>query len=367
MSAGHGHTRPNEKHPVELHKFEADPDFQRMWNRPFRVVTTFQIPDSCGYSVMADQYFCDSDLYRAVMAGTWTHPKTGRVYVIKVPGLTPQDILECLMVHERTEKSLLDADNKVNDYLDAHEFATLAEHTKVKAKGGRPVDYERALAPLIAWNQVKPLTHVPPNLSCAPVIDDPDAQDKITIKVLQKLGVRDAFKIAKKTVDYSLSSGTDKCSGCANWASPNRTAELSPCKVVDGAVRTNFWCTKYEGMQDGQELDQGSNQAQGSPPPGPGGSAGGENPSQEAGGGIPLQQPNSPQASQPSQNPQGDALGKSHKELLDRISELMESAKNPPPVHVHVTIPHRKTKKKITTRRNDKGDMEAHVEETDEE
>lgn len=195
MSAGHAHSRPNEKHPVELAKIEAEPGFQQMWGRPFKVTVTRQVPDSAGYSVAGDEYFVDSDLYRAILAGSWTDPRTGHVHDMRVPGLIPMQVIQCLLTHERTEKCILDASR--DKYQGAHEFATLAEHTKVKAFGGRPVTYERTLAPMILWNQVKPLTKVPLNLSCEPLRDDPDAQDKITLKVLAALGVADASQTEK--------------------------------------------------------------------------------------------------------------------------------------------------------------------------
>lgn len=279
-----------------------------MLARPFKVTTTKQIPDSAGYSVLGDEYFIDADLYRAILAGSWRDPRTGKVHITKVRGLTPMQVIQCLLKHERTEKCILDADNPINAYPDAHEFATLAEHTQVKAFGGRSVDYERALAPVIAWNQVKPLNDVPPDLSCAPLLDDPDAQDKITLRVLDGLGIQDADKISKKTVEYGPSKGADKCSACANWASANRSAELSPCKIVDGAVRTNYWCTKYQEGQNGQGLDQGRDQAPGRPAPVAGGPAGAENPSQQGGGGDPLQQSQGSQAGQLGQNSQGNEV-----------------------------------------------------------
>lgn len=192
MSAGHKHTRPNEKHPVELRKIEASPDFQRMWARPSKTTVTRQIPDSAGYSVPGNEYFVDCDLYRAIMSGSWTDSRTGTVHDMRVPGLTPMQIIQCLLMHERVEKCILDSSG--DKYQGAHEFATLAEHTLVKKFGGRQVIYERTLAPIIAWNQVKPLTKVPQNLSCAPLLDDPDAQDKITLKALQALGVTDASR-----------------------------------------------------------------------------------------------------------------------------------------------------------------------------
>jgi len=292
MSAGHAHSRrPNAGSVAELRKLTADPDFQRMRARPYTVVAKKQIPDSAGYNVLGTVYYIDVDLYQAIRSGTWTHPKTGKVFRVSVDGMTPDDVIHCLLEHEITEKCLLDGDNDISIYLAAHEFATIAEHLAVKQRGGRPFAYERALRPLIEWNQVKPLTDVPADLCCAPLLDDPDKDDKRTLKVLRGLGIADAFKVSKESVGYSRSTGADRCDGCAHWMA-EQAVEIAPCEIVDGAVRGNWWCRKWaaEEKDDGEAQQspsglqsRGSEDRQGVGDQEPGGSAGGGEPEGQSG------------------------------------------------------------------------------------
>jgi hypothetical protein len=166
MSIGSPHRRAYLKEEAGLHQLMASPSFQAIWAQPFRVDASKQIADSAGYNVVGDIYYVDSELAAAIHAGK-----------VAVAGLTPQQIFDFIVLHERVEKCLLDADNTIDSYQDAHEFATLAEHAAVRAAGAKPRLYEAALRPFIARNETKALTDVPADLDAEPYVDAPDAQD----------------------------------------------------------------------------------------------------------------------------------------------------------------------------------------------
>lgn len=247
LSAGSGHRKPNEKHPAELHKLMDTADFQRCWKRPFTVIDTKQIPDSAGYSVKGDHFYRDVDLVKAIRAGFWVSPVSGRRYSLALQGASPEVILEALLVHERVEKCLLDADSPINLYADAHEFASSGEDQFV-SQFVAPKLYNGILKPLIAYNQVKRLTDVPLDLSCAPLLDDPDAADQRILRQLRALGVVDAGKLSKKSVDYSLGKNSERCSACANKIAMSAPWNAA-CKGVDGTILPEYWCKRFEPME----------------------------------------------------------------------------------------------------------------------
>jgi hypothetical protein len=285
LSAGHQHKRLNRAHPEELKKLTSEPSYQRVWNRPFKIVVDKEVPDSAGYSVQADHFYFDRDLHKAVVSGQ-----------IAVPGMHPLQILNALLIHERTEKSLLDADNPITTYQDAHEMATMAEHQYVKSTGATPKAYEHTLEGIIAYNEKKPITEPPLDLECSPYLDDPDADDKRVLAIMRKLGVTDANKEAKEPNKYGASAGQDQCQVCQNWQG-HPTLNLAMCSKINGLVRDHWWCKQFVlGKQNGEELDQGGSQETGPAAQGPGGAKGGENTSQEVSGSSPLQQPQGPAA-----------------------------------------------------------------------
>jgi hypothetical protein len=199
--------------------------------------------------------FLDRDFVRAIY-----DPEYAK-HIIGAPidtGLSPDDTIDCILQHEGIEKVILDADNPIDVYPDAHEFATAGEHEMVRQKGGRPTVYERGLKPIIKFCEAKTPVKVPRWLACAPIVDDPDANDKRVRAILTKLGVVDAPKEGKANVDYSESSSNDRCVGCRHWMGP-RNFQLSPCAKVDGLVRNTHWCELYE-VVDGKA--QGGNPQQ---------------------------------------------------------------------------------------------------------
>src|SRR6185437_5563111 len=107
-----------------------------------------------------------------------------------------EQTLECTLWHEAVEKVLLDAANPINEYEAAHEFASAAEHEKVRAFGSTPLKYERGLERIIKFAQSKQPKLVPKDLDCAPYLDDPDTTDHRLLAQFRKLGVVDASKVS---------------------------------------------------------------------------------------------------------------------------------------------------------------------------
>jgi hypothetical protein len=260
MSAGHGHKREHDKTPSQLRKLQQDPDYRQLWQRWQRVDTDHDMVDLAGYNLWGTVRYIDRDLFHALIDPNYArHLGIGPIDT----GLSPEDTIACLLDHEGIERTLMDADNDIDTYLPAHEFATVGEHECARAKKTTPLKYERGLAKAIEWCEKKTPTKVPQDFSCAPLLDDPDHNDKRVLEILKKLGIPDASKISKETVDYSKSSGQDRCDGCKHWLNPDRSSVHSLCDVVAGLVRDDRWCTKYDAAKQPEDEDGEGNWIQG--------------------------------------------------------------------------------------------------------
>lgn len=252
MSAGHGHSRDNLKHPSELKHLLSEGGAPQLMQRWQHLDVDHDMVDLAGYNTSGTIRYLDQDFFKALLDPDYATHLFGEPVDT---GMSPEDTVACLLEHEGVEKVILDSSNPIDDYLPAHEFATTAEHEKVRSLGGSPVRYERGLKAAIAWCAKKVPKKVPPDFDCAPLLDDPDANDMRVLKVLRKLGVVDAFKASKSKVDYSKSSGEDQCARCVNWQG-GRKADLSYCKLVEGLVRNDRWCKKFDGAGDEAPSDQ---------------------------------------------------------------------------------------------------------------
>jgi hypothetical protein len=254
VSAGTPHKRNNLKHPRELKKLMAEGDTSALASRWIGLDVDHDMPDLCGYNVAGTMVFIDRDFFRALLDPAYAqHIGIGPIDT----GLSPEDTIDCLVCHEQTEKQILDGDNAIDDYEPAHEFATTAEHLKVKDKGGAPLRYERGLAAAIRFCEAKTPTKVPKDFDCAPMLDQPDADDLRILKVLQTLGVVDAFKEAKDTADYGKATNSAQCAVCKGWQQ-GRGQDLSTCAKIEGLVRRDRTCARYSPMEGSNaEANQG--------------------------------------------------------------------------------------------------------------
>lgn len=172
MSAGHPHTRPNEKHHDELPKLLAEPAVAQALARHVRVDHSYDLPYLAGYSQDGATIYLDRHFPSHLMVG-------GKLLAVHVP----------IVTHERTEKALIDG--KGYDYQSAHEYATCAEHEQVRQLGFKPYQYEDALEPFIKADEVKKLERVPPDLDLTPYIDE---KDKSVLARLRAAGAKGAGK-----------------------------------------------------------------------------------------------------------------------------------------------------------------------------
>lgn len=230
MSAGHPHKRANLRHPEELQKLLSHPDVAALLKRQYRVDVAHDTPYLAGYSVDGLVRYLDPGFVRALKAGE-----------IVVPNMTAGQIAQAVLVHENIEKALEDALGYL--YPAAHEFATCGEFEFVRKLGAKPIEYTRVLAPVIARIVKRPLHNPDRSLAAAPYLDDSDRTDRKLLRQMRKFGVVDAGKTSKGAVKYSTSTGADRCGGCRHMLNKS---DLSPCEVVDGLVRPNFWCERYE-------------------------------------------------------------------------------------------------------------------------
>jgi hypothetical protein len=246
MSAGHPHRRFNKlAHTRELRHLLTSggaPELMRRWNK---FDFDHDIPYLCGYNVQGTTRFADRDFMHCLDDPRHAEQLIGQAIDT---GLSINDTIECCLWHEAIEKVLLDADNPIDDYEEAHEFASAGEDEKVKQKGGNPLRYNRGLERIIKWCQEKPIKTVPHDLDCAPYLDDQDNEDHTLIKVLKGLHIPDAFKCSKNAVDYGLARGQTHCSVCRNWQGP-QVAQLTLCAKVEGLARNDRGCKLFEPMR----------------------------------------------------------------------------------------------------------------------
>lgn len=225
-----GHLKYNEKPEAELLQVMGQHDTPTIKARPVTVNTSCDVPYLGGMSVSGKTVYIDREFYEDL--------KSGR---LDIRGMTPRQILQAIIEHEHTEKSIMDGDNPVDTYPAAHEYATTAEHDFVRKLGVNPEYYEKCLDPFIDECLRKPPQNPPRDLWCGPILDDPNAEDKRILRQLRAKGVEDANKKAKEDVRYGM--GAERCEDCAMFQKPNSI--LSQCDVVSGLVRYNRHCDEW--------------------------------------------------------------------------------------------------------------------------
>jgi hypothetical protein len=265
------------KHEKELPKLLRQGGAPQLMQRWQRLDVDHDINDLAGYNVFGTVRFIDRDFFRALFDPAYAE----QIGIGPVDtGLSPEHTVECLLTHEGVEKVLIDADNDIDAYLDAHEYATCAEHEQVRKLGGQPLQYERGLAKGIKFCEAKDPTKVARDYDACPLLDDPDANDKRVLKTLRSLAVVDAFRLSKASVDYGRSVSRDQCVGCKAWQG-HRQMQLSPCAIVEGLVRHDRWCNQFPGTIAGAtnlRLSNGNQdqaKSQGADAQGPGQAGGG--------------------------------------------------------------------------------------------
>lgn len=246
MSAGHGHKRANLKHPKELKKLMTTGGAPELMQRWQSLDVDHDVTDLAGYNIAGTVRYLDKDFFRALLDPAYATQILGEPIDT---GLPPDQTVECIAEHESDEKVILDGDNPIDGYLEAHELATVGEHERVIGFGGSPLKYERGLQRAIKFCEQKTPANPPHDLCCAPLLDNPDKNDLRVLKLLRQRGVADAFKLAKSTVEYAKATVANQCAGCKNWQN-DRSADLSTCSLIEGLVRRDRWCKKFEATEN---------------------------------------------------------------------------------------------------------------------
>jgi hypothetical protein len=141
MSAGHGHSRDNLHSHRELEKLLGSGGAPELMARWQHVDVDHDMPDLAGYDVAGTTRYLDRDFLHALLDPEYAKQIIGEPIDT---GLSPEDTLDAIVGlkpepgpgHECIEKVILDADNPIDGYLEAHELATCGEHEIVRKKLG---------------------------------------------------------------------------------------------------------------------------------------------------------------------------------------------------------------------------------------
>ena len=127
------------------------------------------IPYLAGYSVDRSRIYIDRHLHRCY----------------KDHNGSEHDVDKFLILHEATEKALIDAWNL--KYQHAHQIALRAEEAAVRAAGLEWREYDRFMQQWIKRADSDKVTKVPADLDLRPYLDE---NDEALIKVMQKAMVK---------------------------------------------------------------------------------------------------------------------------------------------------------------------------------
>src|SRR6266851_561168 len=184
-----------------------------------------------GISVDGRTPYIDRQLYREIMDGK-----------VKVKGMTAEQIVQEIVFHEHTEKTISSGDNAVDVYQPCHEFAITNGRRFVRRLGADPEEEDEALRPALARCLRREQNDPPKDLWCGPYLDHADARDKEIIAQFKAHGVADAFKTSKFDVHYGY--GPEQCQHCQHFCSGK--GPLRKCELISGLVRNTRWCDWWQ-------------------------------------------------------------------------------------------------------------------------
>lgn len=235
-----GHKRYAVKSPAELYRFLGEGDTPDIYAKSVKLDTTHDVPYAGGTSVDGRTVYIDREFYREIKDGA-----------LAVRGMSADQLVQAIIEHEHTEKSIDDGDNPVDAYPPAHELATTKEHRFVKELGVDPQRYEAAIAPGLRRCLTGAVANPPRDLWCGPYLDDPDARGRDLLRRLRAKGVTDAFKASKIDAHYGV--GPQECRDCRYFEQPGRT--LSTCEKVCGLVRNSRHCEWWTARSKSKRKD----------------------------------------------------------------------------------------------------------------
>lgn len=217
-------------------------DTPELFARPFSVDFDHDIPNGGGVSIDRKRVYIDRTLYQQAQDNEF-----------KASGLTPQQVLDRWIDHERSEACIIAGDNPVDTYYPAHERALRFEHAGVLAILGRKeaeekIDrYEETIWPALLSCYHRPIVKPPLDLWCGPNLDDPTERDEEILAQLVKLGVEDARKRSKFSVHYGIAK--HHCRDCRHWSPKVLSQEhgaIAACTAVSGVVRASRGCDLWQ-------------------------------------------------------------------------------------------------------------------------
>lgn len=191
MSSGSPRRFPSHHQAQELERFWSDPAILAWLSKPHEVVSSYDVPDLCGYSTDGKRLYVDRHLAQA-------KPRVAAVpYSTWIPVLIGIDVPHHRAGHEPAEKAAIDVWGY--SYPAAHEdIANPNEHEYAKALGIDWAAENNALKPWIKRTELERIEKPPLDLDCRPYFEDPDANDIKILRHLQKLGVKDAQHVPHK-------------------------------------------------------------------------------------------------------------------------------------------------------------------------
>lgn len=226
MAVGHNASFGGIRTPVELEKMLAEGDTGKLAKRKVRTDFTKDVALCFGISVDAHTVYGDRQYVADLRSG-----------MVKVPGMSANQVIAAHIDHEVVEKAVDDGDNPVDLYEGAHPFGEAAEHIEVKRVRGTDRGYEDALRPAIKACYRRDPKNPPRDLWCGPLLDRPSKRDKEILRVYRAKGVADAFKASKRDASYGY--GAEQCRACRHYGGGK---EFDTCELVDGYVRADRQC-----------------------------------------------------------------------------------------------------------------------------
>lgn len=233
MSSGHRHSGGFGIDTGQLDRLMKNEAVRECFNRPFVVSRDSDLPYIGGYSTDGHTIYLDRHL-----PATIRFEIDGKKYEF--------DPTPFLILHERTEKALIDA-LKFN-YTPAHRVATAAERrlfVQMIGPGAWP-HYQGKMDQYAKHDEHEKLTKVPSDLDMTPYLEPP--VDKKLVAHMDSVMHRG--KYSKEEAKYSADSGTPKrhCGPSKAW--PKNSCEYYKedhgCSKVAGYISHEGVCDWYE-------------------------------------------------------------------------------------------------------------------------
>jgi hypothetical protein len=237
----------------QLYTSLGEKDTPRLYGWPYTVDTKHDVPFGGGNSIDRKTKYIDRLLFQEVMDNG-----------LAAAGVTPQQIIDLWLLHEHTEKCILDGDNPVDTYYGGHRRALRREHDHlIVIVGGdkreaKIKQYEAAIWPALERCYNRPVQRPPLDLWCGPLLDDPEDRDEEILKAMAALGVADAKKRSKYSTHYGISGR--ECSTCKHWSPQvvsQEQGEIAACRIVAGLIRRDRHCDFFLPNEDRTRADRG--------------------------------------------------------------------------------------------------------------